>query len=177
MLCKKLVTSFAVAVVLTGLGSSLVAQEGMPPAPVRAIIEGTWELIEWHHQGEVLTPPQMEGRWMVHDGWVMAIRHRDAPPDFESTAGYGPYSWGPTTWIYGYDRSEDLRGPSPESADLRVSTVPQRTYNITWEGPILVLEDDRGVGLRWEFDVQNDIFTMGTMDGVPIRVYRRISQE
>ena len=38
---------------------------------------------------------------MVHDGLVMATRHRNGPDDFESTAGYGEYRWGPMTWTYG----------------------------------------------------------------------------
>ena len=49
------------------------------PAELRAVLEGTWELEEWHAEGEIMRPPQMTGRWMVHDGVVMAIRHRDGP--------------------------------------------------------------------------------------------------
>ena len=55
------------------------AQDGMPPAEVRAVIEGTWELTEWHVGDVVVRPPEMEGLWMVHDGHVMAIRHRTGP--------------------------------------------------------------------------------------------------
>jgi hypothetical protein len=51
---------------------TLRAQEGMPPADVRAVIEGTWELTEWHVGDVVVRPPEIEGRWMVHDGHVMA---------------------------------------------------------------------------------------------------------
>ena len=35
-------------------------QANQPPAEVRAIVEGTWTLIEWHVDGRVLRPPEMD---------------------------------------------------------------------------------------------------------------------
>ncbi|MDP7693470.1 MAG: hypothetical protein QGG89_16655, partial [Vicinamibacterales bacterium] len=89
---QRIVGTWVAAVVAT-LGvtahpARLVAQDSQPPAEVRAVIEGTWELIEWHVDGRVLRPPEMDGRWMVYDGLVMATRHREGPDGFESTAGY-----------------------------------------------------------------------------------------
>lgn len=74
--------------------SPAAAQAGVVPEEVRAVVEGTWELVEWHVGDRVLRPPEMEGRWMVHDGLVMATQHRDGQDGFESTAGYGTYTWG-----------------------------------------------------------------------------------
>ena len=48
------------------------AQDGQqPPREIRETIEGTWELLEWHVNGEVVRPPQMEGRWMANDGTII----------------------------------------------------------------------------------------------------------
>lgn len=149
-------------------------QTSAPPADVRAVIEGTWELVEWHVGDRVLRPPDMEGRWMVHDGLVMAIRHRNGPDDFESTAGYGEYRWGPMTWTYGYERSEDLRGPSPGEADLTVTgsdPIRMRTFRIARQGDLLVLD---GETLRWEYDVPGRTFVLKTSGGRTIRKYRRV---
>ena len=44
------------------------AGHGQAPADVRALLGGTWELEEWHHDGQVLRPPQVGGRWSNHDG-------------------------------------------------------------------------------------------------------------
>ena len=104
------------AAALLGLAPALSPAQDRPPEEVRQVIEGTWRLAEWHVGDRVLRPPEMEGRWMVHDGWVMAIRHRQSRDGYESTAGYGPYRWGATTWTYGYERSEDRRGPTAEEA-------------------------------------------------------------
>ena len=120
-----------IATVMLAVPQAAHAQEGRPADEVHSVIEGTWELVEWHVGEQILRPPEMEGRWMVHDGLVMAIRHRNGPDDFESTAGYGEYRWGPTTWTYGYERSEDLHGPVPGDVDLRVSgSSPIRMRNL-----------------------------------------------
>ncbi len=150
------------------------AQDGQPPPDVRSVIEGTWELVEWHVGDQVLRSPQMEGRWMVHDGLVMATRHRVGPTDFESTAGYGAYRWGPTSWTYGYERSEDLRGPSPENVDLRVTgsnPIQMRTFEITRDGHMIVLVGDV---LRWEYDVPARTFVLKRTTGETIRKYRKV---
>ena len=160
---------------LAGRTASAAAQEEAPPADVRKVIEGTWELVEWHVGDQVLRPPEMEGRWMVHDGLVMATRHRNGPDDFESTAGYGEYRWGPTTWTYGYERSEDLRGPSLEEVELSVTAsdpIRMRTFRIHREGDMLVLD---GETLRWEYDVPGRTFVLKTSGGRTIRKYRKVA--
>ena len=162
----------AVAVVAT---SPAGAQDLAPPAEVRAVIEGTWELVEWHVGDRVLRPPEMEGRWMVHDSLVMATRHRDGPDDFESTAGYGEYRWGPMTWTYGYERSEDLRGLSPADVRLTVTgsdPIRMSTFRISREGDMLILDGER---LRWEYDVPGRTFVLKTSGGRTIRKYRKVA--
>ena len=86
--CQTLVTSLSVIAII-GTVTNIAAQSGQPSSDVRGVIEGTWELVEWHVAGRVLRPPEMEGRWMVHDGVVMATRHRNGQDGHESTAGYG----------------------------------------------------------------------------------------
>ena len=172
------------ALVLLGSPNGAAAQGDRPPEHIRAVIEGTWRLVEWHSGGEVLRPPDMEGLWMVHDGHVMATRHRTAPAGsraFESTAGYGDYQWGPMTWTYGYERSEDLRGASPQEAELSITNeLPRmRGYDLTIEGDLLVLRDVRGTGLRWDYDLLDNTFVLGPMDEdgdlrQVMRKYRRI---
>jgi hypothetical protein len=159
-------------------------QDGRPPTHVRAVIEGTWRLVEWYSDGEILRSPDMEGLWMVYDGHVMATRHRTGPAGpnaFESTAGYGSYRWGAMTWTYGYERSEDLRGASAREAALSVThELPDmRAYDLTFEGDFLVLRDVRGVGLRWDYDLVNNTFVLGPMDEdgelrQVLRKYRRV---
>jgi hypothetical protein len=144
------------------------------PAELRAILEGTWELEEWHAEGEIMRPPQMTGRWMVHDGVVMAIRHRDGPKSFESTAAYGEYRITSTEWIYGYARSEDATGPSANDAKMRVRVtvpVPMLPWKIKRDGTKVILEREKSI--RWEFD--GPVFNLFGADGQLIRKYRKLS--
>ena len=62
------------------------AAQGAASAEIRKVLEGTWTLEEWHAEGTVMRPPEMTGRWMVYDGIVIAVRHRNGPKTFESTA-------------------------------------------------------------------------------------------
>ena len=108
---------------------------------------------------------------MVHNGIVMAIRHRDGPKSFESTAGYGEYKITPTEWIYGYERSEDAAGPTAAEAKLRVRVtkpIPMLAWKIKREGSKLILERENS---RWEFEGR--YFTLMS-SGQVIRKYRRV---
>ena len=169
---QKLVTSLSVIAMVWTI-TTMAAQSDQPPSDVRGVIEGTWELVEWHVAGRVLRPPEMEGRWMVHDGVVMATRHRNGQDGHESTAGYGRYRWGPTTWTYGYERSEDRRGPSVDEAPLRVTRIPERVFEITRNGDHLILEDAAQT-LRWDYDMANNTFLLMGRDRRIIRKYRRV---
>jgi hypothetical protein len=144
------------------------------PADLRAVLEGTWELEEWHADGEIMRPPEMTGRWMVHDGVVMAIRHRDGPKSFESTAAYGEYRITATEWIYGYARSEDATGFSANDAKMRVRVtvpVPMLAWKIKRDGTKVILEREKSI--RWEFD--GPVFDLFGADGQLIRKYRKLS--
>jgi hypothetical protein len=149
------------------------AAQGSAPADIRRVLEGTWTLEEWHADGQVMRPPEMTGRWMVYDGIVMAIRHRNGPKNFESTAAYGEYRITADEWIYGYERSEDTLGPTPEEAKMRVRVtkpVPMQAWKIVRKGTKIVLEREKS--LRWEFDGPD--FTLYSTNGQVLRKYRKI---
>jgi hypothetical protein len=158
----------------TDLSAASATAQTPAPAELRAVLEGTWELEEWHAEGEIMRSPQMTGRWMVHDGVVMAIRHRDGPKSFESTAAYGEYRITSTEWIYGYARSEDATGPSASDSKMRVRVtvpVPMLAWQIKRDGTKVILEREKSI--RWEFD--GPVFNLFGADGQLIRKYRKIS--
>jgi hypothetical protein len=164
--------AFVGIVLLVGLQRSSVAQSSAP-ADIRAVLEGTWTLEEWHAEGEIMRPPKMTGRWMVHDGVVMAVRHFDGPKSFESTGAWGAYRITATEWIYGYERSEDATGPTAAEAKLRVRVtlpVPMQAWKIRREGSKLILDSENS--LRWEFD--GPWLTLYAASGQIIRKYRKV---
>ena len=52
--------AIALVPLLLGFQRTGTAGQGQAPAGVRALLEGTWELEEWHHDGRVLCPPQVQ---------------------------------------------------------------------------------------------------------------------
>jgi hypothetical protein len=162
-----------VAAILLLLFQTTGRAQGEAPASVKGILEGTWTLEEWHVNGQVMRPPEMTGVWMVHDGLVMAIRHRDGPKSFESTAAHGAYRITADEWIYGYERSEDTTGPTAQDAKLRVRVtvpIPMQAWKIRREGSKLFLEREKSI--RWEFDGPS--FVLYAPDGKVLRKYRKV---
>ena len=115
--------------------------QGQAPTEVRAQLEGTWELVEWHIDGEVLRPPQIGGRWSNRDGVVMATFHRTSGGSFQSVANYGSYQMDATTWSYRYHHAQSTMGPTPEEATVSVRTgAPGRSFDVTRSGEMLMLD-------------------------------------
>ena len=106
--------------------STAMAQEAEAPAELRSLLEGTWELVEWHVDGEVLRPPQAGGRWSNHDGVVVATFHRDSAAGFESFVGYGTYEIDASSWSYTYERVQTASGPSSGEAAVAVRSGESR---------------------------------------------------
>ncbi len=121
--------------------SPAMAQEAEAPAELRSLLEGTWELVEWHVDGEVLRPPQAGGRWSNHDGVVVATFHRETADGFESFVGYGTYQMDAANWSYTYERVQTASGPSPAEAAVTVRSGGEpRRFTIVREGDAIVLE-------------------------------------
>src|SRR5687768_11161318 len=107
MVARALALSCTVLVMLAAQRSSAALQSAVP-ADLRASLEGTWQLEEWHVDGQILRPPQADGRWSLHDGVVMFMLHR--ADRAESSGGYGVYRMDATTWSYGYTRMQRTTG-------------------------------------------------------------------
>ncbi len=152
------------------------AAENPPSAELRKVLEGTWTLIEWPAEGTVTAPPETGGRWMVRDGIVLAVRFRNGPKSFESSADYGEYKITDTEWSYGYERTQLARGPNAAEAKTTVQltpTIKMRTYKIAREGTKVILRATDNAS-RWEFD--GPFFSVIAADGTLTRKYRKISQ-
>ena len=172
-MCRRSI--FATALVLFAFQQSGAAEKA-PSAELKKIFEGTWNLVEWPAEGKIVTPPEMDGRWMIHDGIVMAVRHRNGPMSFESSADYGAYTFTDTEWSYGYERQVLSKGPTAAEAKTTISEfhpIKMRTYKIAHQGKKLVLTATDNPS-RWEFD--GPYFSVIGADGSLIRKYKKISE-
>ncbi len=137
----------------------------------RSVIEGTWQLEEWHVNGEVLKPPQADGRWSNRDGVVLFVLHRNDGANAISTVGYGTYQMDESMWSYRYDRMETSTGPVGGPAKVTVTQPARqmRSFKISRQGSKVVVEgegDDRR-----EYD--GLFFTLFQKDKI-VRKWRRV---
>ena len=149
-----------------------MAQQGEAPAELRSLLEGSWELVEWHVDGEVLRPPQAGGRWSNHDGVVVATFHRESPAGFESFVGYGTYEMDASNWSYTYERVQTASGPTAGEAAVTVRSggVPRR-FTIVRDGDAIVLE---GTNDRREYA---DGYFSYMPNGRLLRKYRKVADQ
>ena len=94
-------------------------------APKINELVGLWKIIEWHHNGVVLTSPQIGGRMFLNNGKFFFIAFRENDEEREYLDGYGTYSIEGDEYRSGYDRTtsvsitgdgqEIFSGPWPET--------------------------------------------------------------
>ena len=148
-----------------------IAGQAEAPAELRSLLEGTWELVEWHVDGEVLRPPKAGGRWSNHDGVVVAMFHRDTAAGFESFVGYGTYEMDASYWSYTYERVQNASGLSAGEATVTVRSGGEpRRFTIVRDGDAIVLE---GTNDRREYA---DGYFSYMPNGRLLRKYRTVAE-
>src|SRR5262245_35955146 len=71
--------------------ASPVRADNISKAQVQEIVDGTWTLAEWTIDGNHLRPPEVDGRFSIHDGIVMFFLERRSPGNEIFVSGYGSY--------------------------------------------------------------------------------------
>ena len=147
------------------------AAQQAAPADIVALIDGTFELVEWHEKGQILRPPEIGGFWSSYDGIVFVTFHRNSPGRFSTLTSYGTYETTATGWKYQYQRTTTANGESPEKATVSVRTgLPAQSFTITREGGMIKV---RGNDYR-EYDANE--FRYSPKEGQLLRVYRRVKK-
>lgn len=167
---RSFLVAFSALLVLAIRGTSLHAQS-VSLIELRAVVEGTWQLDEWHVNGQVLRPPQVGGRWSNHDGVVLFMVHRTTGDSVYSQSGFGAYQMDASTLSYGYARMESLSGPIGGPAQVTTERIDTRSFRVSRQGSKVVLtwvgpDDDRR-----EYDGR--FYTL-IQNGKVIRRWRRV---
>jgi hypothetical protein len=169
---NRLLATAAVALwILFAAGTPARSAQGGAPAPadLRAALEGTWQLEEWHVGGQVLRPPQADGRWSNRDGVALFTLHRTGTAD--SNMGWGVYEMTADTWGYRYIHSQTTSGPAggPFKVNVTKPGPEMRWFKIVREpGKVVLLGagDDRR-------EYEGPFFTF-MQKGQTIRKWRRV---
>ncbi len=73
---------------------------------VKAEFEASWILEEWHIKGQVVSPPKVEGHFVVRDNAFVLILLNRAGEVPWSYYGYGKYTLDASTFSMGFDEVE-----------------------------------------------------------------------
>ena len=84
------------------LVSALLVSAAVAEAAPRDLIEGSYELIEWTDGDLTLKPPAISGRYVIRDGVVTWVVHKNAGGKELTNANLGSYQLTATTFSYGY---------------------------------------------------------------------------
>jgi hypothetical protein len=137
---------------------------------LRAVLEGTWVLEEWHVDGQVLKPPEVDGRRTNHDGVHLFVVHRVTNGTRFSQVGYGVYQIDASTWSYRYDHMETSTGPATGPVQVTDSRDDgMRPFKISQQGNKIIL--DGADEDRREYDGR---FLTFEQKGQVIRKWRRV---
>lgn len=136
---------FLIALPLSGVARLQNAPSGAASAiddvdKARSLLEGTFELDEWHVGGKALRPPDVEGRFSIHDGVILFMTTRKDGGTIESTHGWGHYRIERTGWTYGYHHLEAVQGPAAGPFTRTVRPPSSSLLKLHWEGPKLIVE-------------------------------------
>jgi hypothetical protein len=146
--------------------SSLTASAADKLSDIRSKIEGTYELIEWDDAGVKLTPPQVAARYIIRDGKVTWISHKNANGKLMSNALYGGYGeWLEVVVEDGQTRVS--REPKPDMKSLTLPTM--RTLALTLENGVV-----HAVGTTTRFEFRDEGMTQINTNSGYARKYKRV---
>jgi hypothetical protein len=128
---------------LAVLAVGYATTQQMTPMQVERQIVGTYELAEWHFEGQVLRPPVVNGRLVFHNGQIVGIYSRNSDGTVEDFAGYGSYLVNEKIWSYGYDYRLEVTGKSGENSVVH-ATREQIPFTYRPDGANLVLDYRNG---------------------------------
>jgi hypothetical protein len=116
--------------------SCALAASAASVAELRAAIDGVYTLEEWHSEGQVLRPPQVDGRFVLMNGTVTTVLLNDSQESNRtSNAQFGKYVLDETNFSYGYDiRSSFTQTPSTITVSRIPSIAGMRRFAVSVEG-------------------------------------------
>ena len=155
------------AVLFLGAISNAAAE-----APTPYDMVGTWQLIEWVDNGDVIKPPKIGARFSLHDGIVMWIVYRKTDDGALYDSAYGRYEVDEGGFRYGY---EHAAGTEESGNEITLDTVlwPHDSFSAQIVDDELHLMDSDDTG-EWGFVLREDRLSYMS-DGEILRVYKRVS--
>ena len=137
---------------------------------VKSKVEATWILEEWHMKGEVVRPPKVEGRFIVHDNACVVILLNRAGEATSSYYTYGKYTLDASTFSMQFDETSFFKESSSGITVSRKLTFDgkMKSFAISTENNKLQMRADDGL----EITADGDTLIYGSK-GKITRIWRR----
>ena len=137
---------------------------------VKSKVEATWILEEWHMKGEVVRPPKVDGRFIVHDNTCVTILLNRAVEEPWSYYTYGKYAWDASTFSMQFVETSFFKESASGIIVRRKLTFDgkMKSFAISTENNKLQMRADDGT----EIIVDGDTLIYGSK-GKITRIWRR----
>ena len=170
---RKIVIRILVALGIVAHAWPAHADEGSIEA-LKARTDGVYILEEWHKDGQVYRPPQVEGRFVLLNGVIITILHNKMQPPNEITVVViGRYTLDSAKFSYGYDNTSIF---TEGSSGVTVSHKPLfeglRNFAVNSEGGVVRMRSETGQQ-ELLFDASGSTYSE---NGKPLRVWRRTTE-
>ena len=167
-------TMTLIALLMLPLACASIGQKGKLNE-VKSKVEATWILEEWHMKGEVVGPPKVASRFVIHDNAIVLIMLNRAGEPPWSYYGYGKYALDASTFSMGFDETSFVK---ESSSGVTVS------HKLLWDGkmmPFVIRTENNQLHMRCD-DIDYDIIIDGNtlilkIGGKIVRTYRRAGIE
>ena len=167
---SNLLAGFLTVLCITSLHAEEVSVDTL-----KAQIAGLYTLEEWHKDGEVFRPPQVDGRLIILNGlFTTILQNRMQPSSRSTTVLIGRYELNSDRFSYGYD---DVSVFTEEGDATKVSHKPM------WDGMRAFIPGIEGdlVRLRQVNGPYEFVFTSEGLnyfdDGKLLRKWRRTTDK
>jgi len=137
---------------------------------VKSKVEATWILEEWHMKGEVVRPPKVEGRFIVHDNACVVILLNRAGEATSSYYTYGKYTLDASTFSMQFNETSFFKESASGITVSHKLTFDgkMKSFAISTENNKLEMRADDGT----EITVDGDTLIYGSK-GKITRIWRR----
>jgi hypothetical protein len=137
---------------------------------VKSKVEATWILEEWHMKGEVVRPPKVEGRFIMHENAIVVILLNRAGEGASSYYTYGKYTLDASTFSMQFDETSFFKESTSGITVSRKLTFDgkMKSFAISKENNKLQMRADDGT----EVTVDGDTLIYGSKGKVS-RIWRR----
>ena len=137
---------------------------------VKSKVESVWVLEEWHMKGEVVRPPKVDGRFIVHDNTCVTILLNRAVEEPWSYYTYGNYTWDASAFAMQFTETSFFKESASGITVSHKLTFDgkRKSFAISTKNNKVEMRADDGT----EIIVDGDTLTYGSK-GKITRIWRR----